>query len=259
MAKKAVNTNLGDRFNLSILLWGAPGSGKTCFAGSYTKGPIHFYTADPQGTTVLRHVVGDNHHEVTEDVFTDAEHGPGKTYPAFWKQMQEDEKNGVWKDLYEREGLLVIDSYTTMENYLVEYVAGKVLGKKQKEGGAFDIQRQDWPTVSSYVLAFFKGISKIPCATVVICHEKSIQDGENAVFWRPTILGQQAEAAPRWFSEFAHTSLNQNMGLILQVQGNPKTPASSRLFDSKKKRLINPTMDTFYKAFHGQGLDVKAE
>lgn len=256
MSKQPVNAALGDLFNPSILLWGGPGQGKTTFVGTYTKGPVHIYEMDPQGTAVLR----DTTNQITADTFTDAAYGPGKTYPAFWKQMQDDEKNGFFKDMKDQEGIIVIDSYTTLENYLVEYVATKVLNKKKQEGGAFNIQRQDWPTVSSYVLAFFKMISSLPCATVVICHEKSIQDAEQNVFWRPTILGQQAESAPRWFMEYAHASLTPVGGLKLQVRGNPQTPASNRIFSGNKvSALKNPTMDTFYKVFHGQGLDCKSE
>jgi len=255
MDKKPVNTSLGDKFNLSMLIYGSPGAGKTSFIGSYN-GWVHFYNFDPQGTSVLRHGVTS---QLTEDPFTDSIYGPGKTYEAFWKQMQQDEKDGLFRELYENEGVLAIDSYTTCEHFLVEYVATKVLNKPRKMGGALEINRQDWPTISSYVLAFFKAISRLPCAVVVVCHEKSIQDGDNNVFWRPTILGQQAEAAPKWFTEYAHVSLNPNQGQKLRVQGNPHHPASSRLFDRKKKVLLNPTVNTFYKAFHGQELDCKIE
>jgi len=259
MSKQPVETSLGDKFCPSLLIWGRPGDGKTTFAGSYTKGPIHFYEFDPQGTAVLRD--HNNAHGITADTFTDAVHGPGKTYPAFWKQLQQDEKDGFFQDMLAKEGLVVFDSYTTLENYVVEYVAKTVLNKTQQTGGAYDIKRQDWPTVSSYVLAFFKAISKLPCAVAVLCHEKSIQNGDNEVFWRPTILGQQADAAPRWFMEYAHVSLGQNVGLKVRVKASPSTPASNRIFSNQKKLnvLLNPTMDTYYKAFHGQQIDCKTE
>lgn len=247
--------DLGDTFNPSILLWGSPGSGKTTLAGSYSMGPVHFYETDPQGTTVLR----DSPNEITADTFTDATCGAGKTYGTFWKQLQKDEKDGFFEEMRQREGIVVVDSYTTLENYLVEHVAGNRLGKKKQDGGAFDIRREDWPVISSYVLAFFKAISALPCATVVICHEKSIQDAENNIFWRPTILGQQADAAPRWFVEYGHCSLDKG-GLKVRIKGNPSHPASSRLFvGAKARQLVNPTMDDFYKSFHGQKVDCKVE
>lgn len=253
MAKQAISDNLGDKFCASILLWGAPGSGKTSFLGTYTKGPVHIYETDPQGTAVLR----DTDKEITGDVFTDAIHGPGKTYPAFWKQLQKDEKDGFFKEMLEKEGIVVVDSYTTLENYMVEYVASQVLNKKQQSGGAYDIRREDWPTISSYVLAFLKHFARLPCATVLICHEKSVQDGDQNIFWRPTILGQQAESAPRWFVEYGHVTLSGGTQRI-RVMGNPTVPASNRLFSGKKIReLINPSMDDFYKAFHRQPLDCK--
>lgn len=254
MSKQPIDATLGDKFNLKMLMYGAPGSGKTTFAGSYTHGPVHFYATDPQGVSVLRNTKA----EITVDNFTDELYGQTKTYPAFYKQLQKDEKDGFFQSMFEREGIIVIDSYTTLENYLVDYVAESVLKKKKQEGGAYEIRRQDWPTVSSYVLGFFKTISSLPCATLIICHTKSIQDAENNIYFRPTILGQQAEQAPRWFSDYFQASLEGNQ-FILRVRGNPRVPASSRLFlpESNIDRLKGPTMDTIYKAFHGQKLDCK--
>lgn len=255
--KQSIEPSLGDRFNLKMLLWGDPGCGKTTFVGTYTKGPIHFYLADPQGLSVLRK--NNNRESITSDVFTDETYGRGKTYPAFWKQLQKDEREGFFGELAEQEGILVIDSWTTMEGYLVDYVCSTVLKKKVGDGGAYDIGRPDWPTISGYVLAFFKHITSLPCATLILCHSKSTQDADNNVFFRPTILGQQADSAPRWFSEYLRLSLAAGH-LKVQVQGNPRIPAASRLFlpGDGVKTLQDPTMDTLYNVFHGGNLDCKA-
>lgn len=252
--KQGLDGSLGDLFNLKMLIWGDPGSGKTTFTGSYSRGPVHIYLTDPQGASVLRRTTN----EITVDTFTDEVYGRGETYMKFWQQIQRDEKSGFYADLKQREGLVVVDSYTTLENYLVDYVAMKVLGKKQTEGGVYQIMRQDWPTISGYVLNFFKSITSLPCAVAVLCHSKTIQNDQNEVFWRPTILGQQADQAPRWFSEFMRCQL-QGGKLRLLIAGSPIVPAASRLFlpEDGIRALREPTMDTLYKVFHGQGLDCK--
>ncbi len=249
--KSQVVETMGSKFNVKFLIWGQPGSGKTSFLGSYTKGPVHFYLTDPQGTTVLR----ENTNAITVDEFT---YGGPKAYENFWKTMQADEKSGMFDELLDQEGLLVIDSYTTLENYLVEYVCSQILKKKKTAGQTYDIQRQDWPTISGYVLNFFKGVASLPCAVAVVCHSKTVQDDSQALYFQPTIIGQQATQAPRWFSEFFNLSLTGNSQTV-RIQGNPKVPAASRLFlpSEKVQSLVDPSMDDLYNKFHGQSVNCK--
>lgn len=253
-AQKQSVGGLGPKFNPKILLYGDPGQGKTTFAGSYTKGKTHVYNFDPQGLSVLR----ENINDITADVFSDTDHKKGDTYNQFWKQLQKDDKDGLFKELYESEGLVVFDSYTSLENYMVDYVALNILRKKTASDGVYHIERQDWPKVTPYVINFFKVVTVLPCAVLVVCHRKSIQDADANLFFRPTIIGQQAEQIARWFSEYLRCSL-RNGKFIVQTQGNTINPAGSRLFlpGSGVKSLTDPTLDDLYDYWHTGKLNCK--
>ncbi|MFW6179887.1 MAG: AAA family ATPase, partial [Desulfohalobiaceae bacterium] len=158
MSKKPLE-GLGDKFSPRILLYGDPGSGKTTFAGSYTKGPIHIYSFDPEGLTVLR----ENTNSITADEYLDQNYKKkGEAYSAFWEQLRKDESDGFFQEMRGQEGLVVFDSYTTLENYLVDYVALRVLMKKPNKDGVYLLERPDWPKVTPYVLNFFKAVTALP-------------------------------------------------------------------------------------------------
>jgi len=246
MSKKTLSESRSQTFNSHVLIWGAPGTGKTTFAGSYTKGPTHFYSFDPQGTEVL---LNEGRTDITVDDFSD---GVDTIFSSFWKQAQEDEQSGFFQEMADNEGLVVFDSYTTLENRIVKYTMKHVLAKKGNKDGLFIPEEKDWRTITGYVLAFFSWCTSLPCASLVIVHRKSSYNHKEGIsYYTPSILGQQSEGAMRWFSDCFYCYMLAG-SQFLQVKGVPTAPSASRMIPKSVdiQKLKNPSMDDFYLAFH---------
>jgi len=147
-----------ENLNLSILSYGASGTGKTHFISSFPK-PVYVFDFDG-GILTLRGKEG-----------------------VFFDNYQNRYRNGVktnepWKDMQARLteiesnpgafATVAIDSITTVEQRVIEEICA-LTNKGQPS-------QRDWGTIIKWLIRLFERLALLPCHTIITAHELTIKD-----------------------------------------------------------------------------------
>lgn len=230
------------RFDLKFLLVGRPGTGKTHFTATYTKGPVHYYMFDPGGEKTVRKCAKKLNQPL--DRYTiDFLQDPNKiAYDKFWKQLQEDEQQGFFDKMAEQQGLVVFDSLTKISQLILLTVArknGRTLTAIDKP-----MRIQDWGMVTSWQRNLISVIDVLPCAVAVTCHYVVENNEDGAVIGEfPSIIGGLRYTLDNDFDEvYRLESVGKNYKF--NFRGNSLFGAKSRVIS--ESFLNNITMDDLY-------------
>lgn len=233
-----------EKFNRKFLLVGNSGAGKTYLCGSYTKGPIHFYMTDPGGENTLRDFIKNRskHSPITITKISMVEN----TFKEVWDFIQKDHKRGFFKEMAEKNGLVVMpDSFTTFAMMAVEYVAkqnGRDLLTADKTRG---MRIQDWGSVTQWMKTFISFINSLPCAVVATAHLHIDKDKEGDIVSRvPLMPGSFRNTIGLFFDEVYLLETRGN-NYVINFKETGRFEAKSRLFNVKS--LKNLTMDDIAK------------
>jgi hypothetical protein len=240
------------KFDLKFLLIGRPGTGKTHFTATYTKGPVHYYMFDPGGEKTVRKVAKELKQPLDRysvDYFQDINK---ISYPDFWKQMQQDDKDGFFDKLAEQQGLLVFDSITKISQMILIEVAKKnarTLTSIEKP-----MRIQDWGMVTSWQRELISVIDVLPCAVAVTCHYITESNEDGAVIGEfPSIVGGLRYTLDNDFDEvYRLESVGRNYKF--NFRGSSLYSAKSRVVN--ELFLNNITMDDLY-AWYIEGKKVE--
>lgn len=237
--------------DFKMLLVGHSGAGKTHLTGTYKSGPIHYYMVDPGGEKTLFKLLEDRPKEspITIDTFRRRDK---QDFNQLWETMQKDAAAGFYDNLKKQNGLLVIDSMTSVIALATDAVA-KLSGKKpglSPEKGGF--RRQEFGIRSGWILELIRQISDIPCATILCCHLQRIVDDNTGTVTESLLMpGQNSDVAGNWFDEVWKLS---TIGKTLRISFKPDGK-----FESTKSRVFSlpyadfqmsqPTLDQLAKAY----------
>lgn len=238
-------------FNLNFFLVGGSGSGKTHLAGTYTKGPVHFYMTDKGGSVTLNKLVkkrGKNAPPISVDDFS----ADDSTFSDLFTALQKDEEDGFFQEMKRDNGLLCFDSITTMNIKAIYEImtlnkrTGGGVGKKYNDAKD-GMRTQDWGQLLQWMSTLISTIQSLPCATCSMIHLHLIMDKEGNVISRaPSVNGQFRQLIGINYDE---TYLLENRGSkrIIHFQEKLKFQAKSRAFSCPS--VTNITMDTLAEAY----------
>lgn len=188
------------KFDLTVLCYGDSGSGKTHLAGSYDKGPVHFYAFDPNTYKTLLNCKNPN---ITISQFNEE---PGKTmiFADFWEEFKKDAASGLFTALADAEGMIVIDSLTTMSRACLHFCMTDVTTQNKTPFNPY----KDQPEVQHYgrqmniLTEFFRILASMPCASFLTAHVEYLTDKQgNVLRQMPLITGKLKSQAGLWFDE----------------------------------------------------------
>jgi len=237
--------DIAPKFDLKFLLIGRPGTGKTHFTATYTKGPVHYYMFDPGGEKTVRKCAKELNQPL--DRYTiDLMQDPKKvTYEKFWKQLQQDESDGFFEQMAQQQGLVVFDSLTKISQLILMDVAqknGRTLTATDKP-----MRIQDWGMVTSWQRTLISVIDVLPCAVAVTCHYITETNEDGAVIGEfPSIIGGLRYTLDNDFDEvYRLESIGKNYKF--NFRGSSLFGAKSRVISDSF--LNNITMDDLYYAY----------
>jgi hypothetical protein len=256
MTQKSGLDEIPQTFDLKFLLAGSPGSGKTHMCGTYTGGPIHFYMADPGGEKTLYKLNQDRpaHSPLTIDRFSRQNKDK---FSTFWKRIQQDDKDGFFDEMAEKNGLVVFDSGTSLALLALDEVAEL---NKRDPAASHNPQKimriQDWGQRSNWLTEFMRIINELPCAVALCCHlgrDKNEQSG--SIIENLNLPGQLKDTAGNWFDEvYKIKTVVKTIRLLFKADGT-FDQAKTRVFldESADFKAGDPIMDQLAKAYFQGG------
>lgn len=233
------------KFDLKFLLTGRPGTGKTHFCSTYTKGPVHFYMFDPGGEKTIRKVVRETESDLsnfTIDYFSN----PRKTsFKEFWRSMQKDDSAKFFDQMAESQGLIVFDSLTKISQSILAEVAkenNRTLSSQERP-----LRIQDWGQVTAWTRDFIALIDVLPCAVAVTCHYVTETDSGGAVIGEyPSIVGGSRYTLSNDFDEVYRLEC-AGKNYKVNFRGNSFYEAKSRVVNAQFANNI--TANDLYEAY----------
>ena len=232
------------KFDLKFLLVGASGVGKTHLCGTYTKGPIHFYSTDPGGEKTLFKLLKGrpDHAPITIDKFNINE----QTYQDFWKKLQEDAKDGFFDQMSEQQGLVVLpDSLTTLSMMALESVAKK---HKRDLTNLDKIMRiQDWGVLGAWLKELISAINTIPCAIASTAHLHIDTDENGAVIARSPLIQGKLRYTMGLFYDEVYLLERRGKDHIIYMKEHKMFEAKTRTFPDDS--IKNITLDNIADAY----------
>jgi hypothetical protein len=234
------------KFNLKFLLTGNSGSGKTHFTATYIDGPIHYYLFDKGGEKTVEKIMG-NRTDITIDNFSSSE----VQFSDFWKQFQQDEKDGLFNWLIENSGLLVLDSLTSANKKAITEIEKKSGVTPSGIGKTIDMKKgmapAHWGQLLNWMTTLVTSLQELPCAVAVTVHLHTLMNSDQEVVARyPAVNGQFRQLLA---TDFDEAYLLTTKGGKHQIYFTEKLAfeAKSRVFDMDK--IAEITMSQLVKAY----------
>lgn len=244
----------GDWTKTKFLIYGASGSGKTHLIGSYTKGPILFYGFDPGGSLTL---LKSANKEIYVNDFIDKDVYRPHAYVDFANAWNKDEALGLFQHLADNNGLVVIDSITTLSDAIMAEVTSK--NDKVKNGDP--PMQQDYLKQMTILHHIIRELNALPCAAICTAHEELVKDeatGSTTMY--PLLTGKLRSKLGLYFSEvYSLNSGPKGRQLRTCPDGRYKQD-KSRIFPADMEQIPNPTLDYIYDYYQGtaKAMPIKA-
>lgn len=238
------------KFNLKFILAGNSGSGKTDLCDSYTAGPTHFYMADKGGEKTLEK---NRHKRTPKDPIMSVDIMSGNDYlfSDFWLKLQEDEKAGFFDSMAEQNGLVVFDSFTTLNQKAINEICKKNKVQPLDIGRKLDMKKvmamPHWGQLLTWMTTLTSTIQELPCAVAVTVHLHTLMNSKQEVVARyPSVNGQFRQLIAVDFDE-AYLLETRGSKHLIHFKESNKFEAKSRVFSMKK--LENKTMNDIASAY----------
>lgn len=230
---------------LKFLLVGTSGSGKTHLIGTYTQGPIHVYSFDPGGILTLKKSANPN---ITYDEFIDQDIEIAKAYTAFAKTWNSDQKEGLFQDLAKSNGILVIDSLSTLSQAALDYVVmmEKLAGKKVDI-----ISPKLWGQQMVIIKQVIRELNALPCMAICTAHELIMKDeAAGTIRYYPLVTGNLRDQVGLYFSEVYGLSQTKKGTTITFFPSYARPVLKTRIFRSLQESLDNANLDTIISGWN---------
>lgn len=234
------------KFNLKFLLTGNSGSGKTHFTATYTDGPIHYYIFDKGGEKTIEKIMG-NRTDITIDNFS----SNNILFSDFWKQYQQDEKDGLFDWLLDNSGLLVLDSLTNANKKAIVEIEKKSNITPSGIGKKLDMKLgmspAHWGQLLNWMTTLTSSMQELPCAVAITVHLHVLMNKDQEVVARyPAVNGQFRQLLAADFDE-AYLLVTKGPKRQIYFTEKLSFEAKSRVFDMPK--IENVTLTDLVRAY----------
>lgn len=229
--------------DLKFLLVGPSGCGKTHFLGTYTAGPIHVYCFDPKGHLTLLKSKNPN---ITIDQLIDEDLDKAEAYRNFAKTWNKDASEGLFKYLAENNGILAVDSLSTMSQAILD----EVLRTARLDKPGLKIISQDlWGQQSQIIKHTIREFNALPCMGVMTAHEELVTDSNGVTRYYPLTTGKLKTQIGLYFSEIY---CFRNVGKERRLDFHPDSThpvQKTRIFPETMSGITNPSLDTLVQKY----------
>jgi hypothetical protein len=235
-------------FDLTFLLVGNSGSGKTDFISKYTKGPVHFYMADKGGEkTIIKNMRKEKRNNISVDILS----GNDITFSDIWAKYQQDELNGKFEWLAKNNGIFCPDSLTSLNEKSIKEILKKdgktPSGIGKKLDNKLGMSQPHWGQLLNWMQTFVETLQDLPCAVAIPVHLHVMMNKKQEVVARyPMVNGQFRQCLSKDFDETYLLEMKQATQ-IMHFKERLKFEAKSRSFSMDKKK--NPKMDDLVTAY----------
>lgn len=235
-------------FDLTFLLVGNSGSGKTDFVSKYTKGPVHFYMIDKGGEkTIIKNMRKDKRSNISIDILS----GNDVKFSDFWAKYQADEKEGKFDYLAKQNGILCVDSLTALNTKGIKEILAKdgklPSGIGKKLDNKLGMSQPHWGQLLNWMQTLVGTLQDLPCAVAITVHLHVLMNKNQEVVARyPSVNGQWRQLLPVDFDECYLLEFKKANQTIHFKERN-KFEAKSRSFSLDNKK--DPKMDDLVTAY----------
>lgn len=244
-----------NKFDLKMLVYGAPKCGKTHFAGTYTKGPIRSFSFDPGGhRTLLK--------SSNEDIQV-SEYKSGTTSgkrPTAWEDFLQEVRQlnaeGFFEELAEQSGLVLLESTTTMADAIMDYVQ-YAKGTLWKGDTKNPPTQPEWGQAGIIMKTWIQHFMAAPCAVMFTAHTRTDKDEiSGEMFGFPTTTGKKLGPTQGLYFDEIYYMKPQGSRFYLYTRTPTIFQAGTRL--DLPDKIENPSLDKIYKVVvEGDAYDPK--
>lgn len=229
--------------DLKFLLVGSSGCGKTHFCGTYTKGPLHVYSFDPHGHLTL---LKSENKAITVDSFLDTDLDKAQAYRNFATTWNKDLAEGYFQQLADQNGILVLDSLSTLSQAIMD----EVLRTAKIEKPSLKIISQDlWGQQSQIIKHVIREVNALPCMAIMTAHEELVTDSSGTTKYYPLTTGKLKTQIGLYFSEIY---CFRNVGRERRLDFHPDSThpvQKTRIFPETMSGITNPSLDKLVEQY----------
>lgn len=235
-------------FDLTFLLVGNSGSGKTDFVSKYTGGPVHFYMTDKGGEKTIRKNIRLG---LCGEVSIDIMSGNDVTFSEIWAKYQADEKEGKFEWLAENNGIFCPDSLTSLNEKAIKEILTKDKKTPSGIGKKLDhklgMSQPHWGQLLNWMQTLVSTFQDLPCAVAIPVHLHVMMNKNQEVVARyPMVNGQFRQCLAKDFDETYLLEMKRSTQ-TLHFKERLKFEAGTRVFSMDNKQ--DPKMNDLVAAY----------
>lgn len=237
--------NQDKRFDIKALIYGNAGVGKTHMCGTYSKGPVCVYCFDPGGWKSLYNSSNSGNISVADFVETDVT--SPIAFKHFWDQLQADGKRGLFAELAEKNGILAVDSLSTLSIAALAYAI-------RQDNKPYDSQPElkHYGKQAAYLRQLMQTITSMPCAVILTAHIAYEKNKDGAIVKAyPAVTGKFKTVISQFFDEMWLLDIKADK-YLLDFRGNEIFSAKSRVINPAKegqRRIATFSLDKLYEHY----------
>lgn len=236
--------------NISLLIYGAPGTGKSILASTFPNALI---------------LDADNGHKLYEANFPQHTyvHGQG-CLKALQSAIEQLQSTGELVDSKKRKlKTIVIDSLTNIENLAISNAKGLNVQNWTTSlytGKGKKLNYDDWGGVSSSTIAVLTFLRELPINLVVIVQIENQHDGANMVY-KPNLIGKGSNEALHFADIVGFLTVDENQNgknrlLHLSSNSTDNFVAKARTLQGDLKPIKNPSYDKIIKIIENSTINL---
>jgi hypothetical protein len=234
-------------FDLKMLIYGEPKTGKSHFCGTYTKGPVYVYTFDEGGAKTYRKMPHSDKIMVAQ--YMEPDRNKAASWKDFIKDLQQAGKDGFFEQAQADNALVVFESTTTMADAIMRLVIYK---NHKSIFDADSIPHQatqpQWGSGVRIMQEFINTVTTLPCAVAVTAHTRTEKDEVSGkLIGFPTTVGKTyGPQQAMHFDDLIYIAMSAGRHTF-HLKGTGIYQAGTRTI--LPKSVVDLTMDDMFNAY----------
>lgn len=204
---------------LNFLIYGEAGVGKTPLLATYP-GRVLMFSFDPGGTQSVRQHIGT---KIFPILLENENIKKPDVMDRFTKKLDDLGKNGVYDELAAENGVLSIDSLTSLERAGLRKI---LMGHNRQ----LDTPSQpDYGKAMTLIENILWQVLNLPCNVILLAHQRDGKDDFGRMFVGPLLTGKSSKRVPNIISEIYYMGVKADGTRFLKTSTEGVTICRSRL------------------------------